>query len=174
MKKEKHNLNEWPFNKRPKFSYTDWENAFMRFAHNTISEIESDITNNLNLKIILDSNYPFGNKQWLAVYEKSKNAIRQGKIIIGINLSLMYKKMKELNIDNDFFNIEAQARITIGHEIAHGIIDYIRMNNLNQQIVQMNSVDEENMAEEFGEYLFPEATDRYDSELADIIKNAPY
>ena len=33
--------------------------------------------------------------------------------------------MCKRGIDKDDFNIEAQAKITIGHEIDHGMVDYL-------------------------------------------------
>lgn len=38
--------------------------------------------------------------------------------------------MCKRRIDKDKFNIEAQAKITIGHEIGHGLVDYIKRMNL--------------------------------------------
>jgi hypothetical protein len=61
------------------------------------------------------------------------------------------------------FNVLAQARITVGHEIGHGIIDYL-IENINEDNEAWGEFytdfcngeygDEEDLVEEFGESLF--------------------
>ena len=53
-----------------------------------------------------------------------------GIISIAINYPHLYSEMCKRRIDKDKFNIEAQAKITIGHEIGHGLVDYIKRMNL--------------------------------------------
>lgn len=68
-------------------------------------------------------------------------------ITIAVNYSHLYEEMRKRGIDNDDFNIEAQAKITVGHEIGHGIVYYL-----------VNYYDGEN-----------EATGRWSSYLGRII-----
>ena len=118
------------------------------------------------LQIIIDSNYNFRGKRWLAVYEARSGMIREGKIVIGINYQLLYTEMKNRGISDDDFNIKAQARITFMHEVGHGIVDYLNSNGL----ARISSKKEEALVEEFGEYFFPEATYVYESELIDTLE----
>lgn len=37
----------------------------------------------------------------------------------------IYSEMRKRGIDNDNFNIEAQAKITIGHEVGHALCEYL-------------------------------------------------
>ena len=89
--------------------------------------------------------------------------------------------MKKRDIEQDDFNIEAQARITIGHEIGHGLVDYIKnlkvnnntLNKLpNTRIIKQirTTRQEETIAEEFGEQQFPMATRQYDSILDNALE----
>ena len=145
-----------------------------------IQELQMDYLDSLGLKIEVNPDYVFsGSKsRWLAVYEKSSRKIENGIVSIGINYPHMYKEMCKRGTDKDRFNIEAQARITIGHEIGHGLIDYIRgldkemvKNSINvKSVVKCGSKKEEEIVEEFGEWLFPEATDVYDSILVDTLE----
>ena len=93
----------------------------------------------------------------------------------------MYEEMKKRHIEEDKFNIEAQARITIGHEIGHGLVDYIKnlklngntLNKLpNTRIIKQirTTRQEETIAEEFGEQQFPMATRQYDSILDNALE----
>ncbi|MBQ5456925.1 MAG: hypothetical protein IIT63_14075 [Prevotella sp.] len=128
----------------------------------------------LGLQLVLDDKYNFSGKPWLAVYEKSRNLIKDNVILLGINFPRIYSKMCELGIDEDNFNIEAQARITVGHEIGHGLVDFIKFSvrlddarkyrNLHKVLI-CSKIREERIVEEFGESLFPEATSVYDSTL---------
>ena len=87
--------------------------------------------------------------------------------------------MVERGIDKDEFNIEAQARITIGHEIAHGLIDYlVDYCDVESDVVDEfvrdyynGDIDDEKVTEEFGEMMFPEATGRYSSYLGNVLDN---
>lgn len=127
--------------------------------------------------------YEFSNKPWLASYTGG-SATDDSIIKIGINHQRIFKTMKRLDIYDDIFNIEAQARITIGHETGHGLIEYIRETifdylsqyeltddeiDLINKYYYMDEDDEEEIVEEFGESFFPPATRVRSSELGDDI-----
>ena len=91
-----------------------------------IDELQTDYLNRLGLSIKIKPNYIFNGRKsrWLAVYERSSQQILNGIISIAINYPHLYSEMRKRHIDKDKFNIEAQAKITIGHEIGHGLVDY--------------------------------------------------
>jgi hypothetical protein len=136
-----------------------------------ISEITESLLSGLGLSVEIDTNYNFrGNgKKWLAVYEMRSRKICNNVIAIAINYHLFYDEMKRRGIENDDFNIEAQAKITVGHEIGHGLCDYFR--NIKGMRFKFSTNDEEEIVEEFGESMFPDATGVYYSELGDFISD---
>ena len=157
--------------------YSIWSGKFMSYANNAISQLESDYLEDVGLKIELNPQYDFSETEWLAAYERSRGGVSRGIIPIAINLGLMYSCMKERKIDKDDFNIEAQARITIGHEIGHGIVDYL-LNEYDGDCETVDDfirdywdgeIDEEELVEEFGESMFPKATGVYTCELSRIL-----
>ena len=164
----------------PKF--IKWKKQFNAYLQNMIDELQSDYLNELNLRIKINYDYVFngGKSIWLASYERRSRQIEQGVISIGINYPLFYKEMCKRNIDTNKFNIEAQARITIGHEVGHGLVDYIKQLNIssdilskspNLSIIKHCSIKkEEILVEEFGEWCFPYATDTWSSVLADALE----
>lgn len=123
----------------------------------------------MGLKVRIDIDYNFGGKHWLAAYEGSSDDLSRGVITIAVNYSRLYEEMRKRGIDNDDFNIEAQAKITVGHEIGHGIVDYLvnYYDGENEAIEEFvhdyndGDVDEEEIVEEFGESMFPESTGRW-------------
>ena len=159
---EKQNINK---------NFNTWKNTFDGYLKQMTDELQTEYLNKLNLKININPNYMFngGKNKWLAAYERRTRQIKNNIISVAINYPLLYKKMCQLNVDKDEFNIEAQARITIGHEIGHGIVDYIKNLKLEQsllpkmpnvlEIKKTNPQKEEYIVEEFGEYLFPKAQD---------------
>jgi len=159
--------------------YSIFHDTFMGYANEMIQELQNDYLSSLGLKISLDNNYAFRNKRWFAAYERTKNMIDNGVILIALNIPYLYKCMKKRRIDKDEFNIEAQARITIGHEIGHGIIDYLLNvydgeSDLVDELVHDYyncELDKEELVEEFGKYLFPDATGVWSSELIDVIED---
>ena len=157
--------------------YSTFYNVFIGYVNEMILELQNDYLSQLGLKISLDFNYAFKNKRWFAAYEGTKNMIGDGVILIALNVPYLYKCMKEKGIDKDEFNIEAQARITVGHEIGHGIVDYLLNwydgeNDLVDGLIHDyydGELDEEELVEEFGRCLFPEATRVWSSELMGIV-----
>ena len=160
-----------------------WKATFDKYLSMMINELQTDYLNELGLTISINQNYTFngGKSRWLAVYERSSGKIKNGVISIGINYPSLYRNMRKRNIDKDRFNIEAQARITIGHEIGHGLFDYISNLNLNNNTIQncpnasliiknKGSKKEEDIVEEFGESLFPEATGIYGSIICNALE----
>ena len=158
--------------------YEEWCDEFMGYANEMVSELQSDYMNGLGLRIVLNTGYNFGRKRWLAVYEQSSGKLSQGIISIGVNLPLIYRTMKRKGIVDDEFNIEAQARISIGHEVGHGIVDYLTdYYDGDSEAVQEflngywnGAYDEEELVEEFGEWCFPDATGVYSSVLGDLLE----
>lgn len=147
-----------------------------------IDELQTDYLNQLGLSIKINPNYIFNGRKsrWLAVYERSSQQILNGIISIAINYPHLYSEMRKRHIDKDKFNIEAQAKITIGHEIGHGLVDYIKRMNLKPSelkelpslaiIRKCSEKKEETLVEEFGQYQFPEATSMWNSVLADALE----
>ena len=164
-------------------SFQRWKTVFGSYLKQEINELQENYLNNLNLKIRVSSNYEFSGRKarWLAAYEKSAQGIKHGIVSIAINYKHLYEEMKKRDIEQDDFNIEAQARITIGHEIGHGLVDYIKnlkvtdntLNKLpNTRIIKQITTtrQEETIAEEFGEQQFPMATRQYDSILDNALE----
>lgn len=136
-------LNEDKQPKEADKNFDKWKNIFDSYLMEMISELQTDYLNRLGLFVKISPNYIFngGKCKWLASYERRSHQILNGIISIGINYSLLYSEMCKRHIDKDRFNIEAQARITIGHEIGHGLVDYIKNLKLEQDILsQMPNV----------------------------------
>lgn len=162
--------------------FNEWKSAFDGYMLEMIEELQSAYLDELGLSISVNSDYVFngGKNRWLAAYERRSRKIRSGIVSIAINYPLFYGEMAKRNIDEDDFNIEAQARITIGHEIGHGLVDYIKNLKLDADalskmpnvkcVVDCNGRKEEDLVEEFGEYQFSDATDVYDSVLNDAME----
>lgn len=155
-----------------------------KFADECIVDVKDEILNQiwLDAKII---DYNFERKRWLGAYVGG--SVDSGCIEIGINYNLIYKMMVERRVATDRFNIEAQGRITVAHEIAHGLIEYIRWTLLEivddyfddfdsdvqetfNKYIEMSESEEEAIVEEFGEMFFEEATYVSESELNDDLK----
>ena len=161
-----------------------WKNTFNAYLKEEIQELQENYLDKLGLKIKINDNYNFntrGKRKWLAAYERQSRQILDNVIAIAINYKHLYEEMKKRDIEQDDFNIEAQARITIGHEIGHGLVDYIKnlkvnddtLNKLpNTRIIKQirTTRQEETIAEEFGEQQFPMATRQYDSILGDALE----
>ena len=148
-------------------------NRFAHYADYMVSELESEFLSKLGLSVIMDTAYDFNGKNWLAVYERSRNGLSEGKIIIGVNLPLFYRRLRNA----DDFNIKAQAYITIGHEIGHAVVEYlidycdVENESIEEFIHDYNDgvFDEEEEVERFGECMFPEATGTYSCRLMSLL-----
>lgn len=158
-------------------TFNNWKLIFDNYLNEIISECTDIYLNKMGLKVRIDIDYNFGGKHWLAAYEGSSDDLSRGVITIAVNYSHLYEEMRKRGIDNDDFNIEAQAKITVGHEIGHGIVDYLvnYYDGENEAIEEFvhdyndGDFDEEDIVEEFGESMFPEATGRWSSYLGRII-----
>lgn len=163
-------------------NFEKWKSVFNVYLSEMIDELQTDYLNQFGLSIRINPNYIFNGwkNRWLAVYERSSQQILNGIISIAINYPCLYSEMCKRRIDKDKFNIEAQAKITVGHEIGHGLVDYIKRMNLKPSelkelpnlaiIVKCGARKEETLVEEFGQYQFPEATSMWDSVLADALE----
>ena len=144
-----------------------WKKIFNEFLKDELYRLR-EIVSPLNLSIKIVADYQFRSR-WYAAYLNSRGAIQNGVIEVAINYPLLFKAMKRRGIAQDEFNIEAQARITLGHEVAHGIIGYLRIlnpTNLSKSLRILRRCGkkiEEEYAEEFGESRFPEATGIFSS-----------
>lgn len=160
-----------------KESFNNWKTIFDSYLNEVLNEINDRYLNKLGLGVQIDKGYNFGKRRWLASYEASSNKLSQGIILIAINYPHIYDEMCKRSIDKDNFNIEAQAKITIGHEIGHGIVDYLvnYYDGENEAIGNFildyynGVIDEEEIVEEFGESMFPDATQRWSSYLGDLL-----
>lgn len=162
-------------------NFDKWKKTFDSFLTEMVNELQTEYLDKLGLVIKINTNYIFNGRKsrWLASYERRTQQILNGVISIGINYSLIYSEMCKRGIDKDSFNIEAQARITIGHEIGHGLVDYIKNLNLDKSILsQVPNIEiikkcggakEETLVEEFGEYQFPEATSCWSCIICDAL-----
>ena len=163
-------------------NFEKWKSVFNVYLSEMIDELQTNYLNQLGLTIMINPNYIFNGwkSRWLAVYERSSQQILNGIISIAINYPHLYSEMCKRRIDKDKFNIEAQAKITVGHEIGHGLVDYIKRMNLKPSelkelpnlaiIRKCSEKKEETLVEEFGQYQFPEATSMWDSVLADALE----
>ena len=163
-------------------NFEKWKSVFNVYLSEMIDELQTNYLNQLGLTIMINPNYVFNGwkSRWLAVYERSSQQILNGIISIAINYPHLYSEMCKRRIDKDKFNIEAQAKITVGHEIGHGLVDYIKRRTLEPSelkelpnlaiIRKCGERKEETLVEEFGQYQFPEATSMYDSVLADALE----
>ena len=179
---EKQRLNETNQSKTSETGFDKWKRLFDSYLKEMVDELQRGYLNRLGLTVKINPNYIFngGKSRWLASYERKSRQILNGVISIGVNYPLLYSEMCKRNIDKDKFNIKAQARITIGHEIGHGLVDFIKNFKLDQSFLsQMPNVTiirkcgmrkEENLVEEFGEYQFPEATNCWSSILCNALE----
>ena len=164
--------------------YNKFCKLLKKYANECLSDVKDEILKHIDLNANIIE-YNFGRKRWLGAYVGG--SVDTGCIEIGINYNLIYKMMCQRKIQNDKFNIEAQGRITVAHEIGHGLIEYIKWTLLEivdscwdelnsdeqdtfNKYIEMSEDDEERIVEEFGEMFFEEATYVYDSELNDDLK----
>jgi hypothetical protein len=153
--------------------FIKWKTKFDKYLNEMISELQEDFLNVLGIRLKINENYRFTGwkSRWPAAYERKSRKILKGVLSVGVNYNLLYSRMCEMGTDTDNFNIEAQARITIGHEVGHGLCDYMKNCVVRNDTSNISSVKkcgerkEEEIVEEFGEYMFPDATDIYDSVL---------
>lgn len=159
--------------------FSIWEHKFMGYVDSAIKYADS-IIGPLGLKVEINADYNFrGNGQrWLAAYQRRSGQIKNNIILIALNLGLFYKIMKQKGIADDDFNIEAQAKITIGHEVGHGLVDWLRFKTEGQKIpkntplgnvLSWSHSQEEEGVEEFGKSFFTNATGVYDSKLEQAV-----
>lgn len=149
--------------------YKVFAEEVLSYAKSAIANAEQTDLAGLGLRVKLDVDYNFSRKQWLAVYERSSGEIKQGIIKIGLNIPLIYKEMNKRGIGDNEFNIAAQSIISVMHEVGHGIVDYIRVKGLDDEIGYMGYTKEEKLVEEYGQSFFSEATGVYSSQLSDIL-----
>ena len=152
---------------------------FVGYVEAMIQELQDEHLSKLGLKVVVDKDYNFGNNKWFAAYQHANGSIGNGIIKIALNLPYIYGVMKGKGVEKDSFNLEAQARITVGHEIGHGIVDYL----LNVYDGGCESADdivrdyydgelnEEALVEEFGDSMFPEATGVWGSTLSSVLSD---
>lgn len=105
---------------------------FDSYLSDMVGELQDDYLNELGLSITINPNYVFNGwkSRWLSAYERSSRKIAHKVISIGINYPKLYSEMCKSRIDKDRFNIEAQSRISVGHEIGHGLVAYVKMIDL--------------------------------------------
>ena len=150
-----------------------WKKIFNGFLKDELYRLR-EIVSPLNLSIKIVAGYQFRSR-WYAAYLHSRGEIRNGVIEVAINYPFLFKAMKRQGIAQDEFNIEAQARISLGHEVAHGVIDYLRtleprsLSKSLRMIRRCGRKQEEEYAEEFGESRFPEATGIFSSVVESAI-----
>lgn len=171
MPDDKHNFNEWKL----KFDKA------LKWAIEDVDDYLGELGFGLQLQIKTDYSFSGGKSKWLAAYCKREHDVSEdGVIMIALNYHQIWSKMCELGIDDDSFNIEAQANITLWHEIGHALIDFFRnfkidghnshrIIELKGKLNNLTKNKEEQLVEEFGESWFPEGTGIWHSELKDLI-----
>lgn len=158
-------------------SYDEFSDKFLKYANELKDELEREFLSNIGISVRINMQYVFTHNDWVAAYERSSGEISKGILSIAVNIPLLYRIMRKNKTEKDEFNIKAQARISVGHEIGHGIIDYLidYYDGDNPLIEKFCSdywngeIDEEEIVEEFGEWTFPEATGTYTCTLASLL-----
>lgn len=159
--------------------FITWKRKFDSYLYDMLQRLSRQYLDGLGLSVEIDYGYNFNGRHWLAAYEETCGRISDGVIVIAINYPHIYEEMVRRGIDNDDFNIEAQARITVGHEIGHGLIDFLlnyceaESGSLDEFIRAYydGDIDEEEAAEEFGETMFPPATGRRFSYIGNLVSD---
>lgn len=158
--------------------YTLFESRFLKYVNHMIEWLNKHYMSHINLQVYHNKFHKFSEvEKCYGAYLKSYDFIYNDVIVIGLNISHIFECMKKLGTSEDELNIEAQARITVCHETAHGLIDYIinvynGNSKLSKQLVSEynnDDFDEEYMAEEFGKYMLSSVTEVKSSRIADII-----
>jgi len=145
--------------------------SFMEYVYDEIENLQNFVsTVTPSIKIQLNEDYPFTGRKanWLGAYERRRFSLaKTGILSIAVNEIKIFDELSKRNALDDF-NIEAQARITVGHEVGHGLAEWLRLNT-NKKITVSG---EEYLVEEFGRSRFSEATGVYGSKLEDIFENS--
>ena len=143
----------------------------MEYVYDEIENLQDFVsTVTPNIKIQLNEDYQFTGRKanWLGAYERRRIRLAEtGIISIAVNDVKIFNELSKRDALNSF-NIEAQARITVGHEVGHGLVEWLRLNTKNK----ITTSGEEELVEEFGRSRFSEATGVYNSELEDIFENS--
>lgn len=159
--------------------FQSWESFFLRQVNEMKVELERDYLTSLGLRIQFLDNKTFKgeSRNWLALYGRTQNVLGKGIIAIALNLPYFYKCMCEMGIEDDEYEIEAQAKITVGHEVGHALIDYFvdyyegEAPAVKQFVTDFwnGDIDEEEEAEAFGESMAAAFTGVYDCRILDIL-----
>lgn len=128
------------------------------------------------LSVVYNSNYNFigHNKNFMAIY-KNGSVKKNGKISIAINFNTLKSTMTEYNVTD----LLLQTKISIWHEIGHGIVEWIKgLRRKNTQCgtkffskhmlydFKYITENEEECVEEFGAFM---CDYRHYSELSDFL-----
>ena len=133
------------------------DNNYQQLINNVLAEINEYLAD-FGLSCSLNAKYDFSGyyKNCVAVYQY-RSVMNNGKMRVAINLPLI---MSHGDID-----IEEQIRISLWHEVGHGIVQWIK--SLRRKDTQMKTGkfkgqivkdlryilnNEEDVVEEFGEY----------------------
>lgn len=133
------------------------DNNYQQLITNILAEINEYLTD-FGLSCSLNTKYDFSGyyKNCVAVYQY-RSVMNNGKIRVAINLPLI--------MSHDDIDIEEQIRISLWHEVGHGIVQWIK--SLRRKDTQMRTGifkgrilknlryiinNEEDVVEEFGEY----------------------
>lgn len=100
-------------------------NSFSNFKNIIESELlkVNEFLSPYSLKCVFNYKYDFSSphyRDFLAIYQRL--SANRGTIRIGINLPKLNESMEEYGLTD----INLQIRISIWHEVGHGIMDYIR------------------------------------------------
>lgn len=151
-------------------AFQTFKGLFDLYLQEAINEAGEFLTP-YGLTIVIDPNYNFGKKPWLAVYERRGRMILKNKVVIGVNYPLFWNEMRKRGIDDNDEEIRAQAIVTVMHEVGHGLIDWLRFfhEDVLKKYPQLRN-NEEEIVEEFGESFIPDLSNVWDSHLRSVLE----
>lgn len=116
-----------------------------------------------DLSVIYDSDYEFdNNSEWVAAINFEDQADAH-EFLVAFNLRYLYDFLKSEGTDDDLEEIEVQLKVSLYHEIAHGIIDFFS----DELPFRYN---DEKICEEFGKYFIKEYSGQNRSKLMNELK----
>lgn len=86
--------------------------------------------------------------------------------MVGFNFKRLYDFLCDQSLENDREEITAQLKVSLWHEIAHGIIQYLEDNEVDVQFDE----DEEDICEEYGKFKIKEYSGQTSSKLDKFLK----
>lgn len=151
-------------------STEEWIDIFENSVSDTISLLQKEYLDFFSLKAVLvkDHNFTGPEKKWYGSYLRERNLLQQNIICFALNIPLIFKQMVIMGKVSDIPNIQMQAKVLTAHEIGHGLVDFLRLQNHPLPFPPL-SKQEESTVQEFGLSFAPEYTHITKSFLKDTI-----